>query len=170
MIGDLKYIPNQKIVTNKFNRLNKLLKGIHYTNDIMLIGSKLSEVGIIEELYYTELIQEISKNHKGKNIKYISHRGEKENKISKIAHIKNIEVIKLEYPLEFYPLYNSSLPKTIVSFYSAALVSMGKLYPEARIIAYKFDFTKYEQKEHIEKAYEYLEKHMQVIDLAVQQR
>jgi len=167
MIDDLKYIPNQKIVVNKFNRLNKLLKSIHYTNDIMLIGSGLSEVGIIEESYYVELIKEISEKYKEESIKYIPHREENKDKLSKIAQIKNIEVIKLEYPLEFYPLYSSSLPRTIVSFYSAALVSLGKLYPESKMIAYKFDFTHYEEKENLEEAYTYLEKYMPIVDLRV---
>ncbi len=167
MIDDLKYIPNQKIVINKFNHLNKLLKNINYTDNIMLIGSKLNEVGIIEESYYIKLIKEISKLHEPKKIIYIQHRGENKEKLLKIAQIKNIEVVKLEYPLEFYPLYSSSLPKTIVSFYSAALVSMGKLYSGSNMIAYKFNFTNYKQKENIEESYKYLEKHMKVVDLNV---
>jgi len=167
MVDDLKYIPNQEIVVNRFNRLHKLLKSVHYTDDIMFIGSKLSEVNIIEESYYIALIKEISKQYEGEIIKYVQHRGENKEKLLKIAQINNIEVIKLEYPLEFYPLYSSLLPKTIVSFYSAALISMRKLYPESTMIAYKFDFTTYEQKENIEKAYEYLTKHMKVVELNV---
>jgi hypothetical protein len=167
MLDDLKYIPNQEIVINKFNRLHKLLKSIDYTDNIMFIGSKLSEIGIIEETYYIELIKKIAVQYAGKKIEYIPHRGERKEKLLKIAQINNIEVIKLEYPLEFYPLYSSLLPRTIVSFYSAALISMRKLYPESMMIAYKFDFTNYEQKENIEKSYEYLTKYMKVIDLNV---
>jgi hypothetical protein len=167
MLDDLKYIANQEIVINKFNRLHKLLKSIDYTDNIMFIGSKLSEIGIIEETYYIELIKKIAVQYAGKKIEYIPHRGERKEKLLKIAQINNIEVIKLEYPLEFYPLYSSLLPRTIVSFYSAALISMRKLYPKSMMIAYKFDFTNYEQKENIEKAYEYLTKYMKVIDLNV---
>jgi len=167
MIDDLKSIPNQKIVINKFNRLNRLLKNINYTDDIMLIGSKLNEVGIIKESYYIKLIKEISRQYEGKKIKYIQHRGENEEKLLKIDQIKNIEVIKLEYPLEFYPLHSSLLPKTIVSFYSAALVSMGKLYSGSNMIAYRFNFTNYKHKENIEESYKYLEKHIKVVDLNV---
>ena len=167
MMDDLKYISKQKIVINKFNRLNKLLKEINYTDDVMLIGSKLSEAGIIEESYYIKLIKEISQQHEEKKINYIQHRGENEEKLFKIAQINNIEVVQLVYPLEFYPLYRASLPKTIVSFYSAALVSMGKLYSGSTMIAYKFNFTNYKQEDNIEESYKYLDKHMKVIDLNV---
>ena len=164
MLNNLKPIANQIIIYNNFKHIEKLISNIKYNNNVLFVGSKLNEVGIVTEAFYIEYIKKISNYYKNNKILYIPHRGESENKLAKIAMVENIEIVKMDYPVEFYPIFFKSCPKHIASFYSAALISLSKLYPEIKVKSF-FIQEPLIYKNEIKEAYRYIKNYVEVVNL-----
>lgn len=165
MLQGLSPLPNQIIKYNHFIKFKRLLKNIIYKDEIFLIGSKLSESGIISEDYYLKSVEEIAKRHNKYPIKYIIHRGEDPKKLKKISLIQNINIMQLDYPIEFFPIYNKYSPIMIISFYSASLISLKKLYPKINALSYKINYTNIDYRDKIDQVYQYISQYIDVIDL-----
>lgn len=162
---DLNPYQNQNIFKNNFDRLREKISFKLSKNEILILGSKLSEISIIDEDYYIELIKKISTYFQDKELIYIPHREENINKIERIKkETPNIKINYIEYPVEFYGINENKNIKTVISFYSTALYTMAKIY-NCEAIAVKFNFEKSEHKINIEEIYNFYEKHMKVVDL-----
>lgn len=162
---DLIPFKNQNIYKNNFEKLRNKISLKTSTNEILILGSKLSEISIIDEDYYIELIKKISTYFQDKELIYIPHREENKNKLERIKkEIPNIKINYIEYPVEFYGINENKKIKTVISFYSTALYTMSKIY-DSEAIAVKFNFEKSEHKINIKEVYNFYEKHMKVVDL-----
>lgn len=166
MLKNLKPFKNQIIIYNYFIRFNQFNKDNHinFEDKILFIGSKLSEVNIISDEYYIRLLKKISKHYKNNQIIYIPHRGESKSKLDLISiALDNIIIKELDYPVEFYPLYEKFMPRKVVSFYSAALITISQLYTNVEVISFHFDYSKAEYKYKIDEVYNYLRNYIKVI-------
>jgi len=163
MLSSLEPYNSQVIIYNYFNNFKKKIYNIKIENinDLLFIGADLSESGIMEEGDYIKYIDKISKINSGKLI-YIPHRSEYKCKLDKISKLTNVKVEKLDYPVEFYIYYKKIRPYKILSFYSAALISLKYLYENIEIVALKFDYRNVENSKDIDLVYLYLSKHIKV--------
>lgn len=162
---DLKPFKNQIIYKNDFKKLKETISFDNSENEILLLGSKLSEVSIIEESYHVELIKKISNYFENEMLIYIPHREENISKLEKIAkEIKNIKIKHINYPVEFYGINENIKIKMVVSFYSTALYTISKIY-NCETIAFKFNYEKSEHKKNIDEVYDFYKKYMKVIEL-----
>jgi len=168
MLKNLKPLNNQIIKYNNFSKFNKFRKDndIIYEDSILFIGSKLSEANIISEKYYIKLLEKISKYYNNKQIIYVPHRVENRDKLDIITSLFNNIVIKdLNFPIEFYFFYEKSMPRKVVSFYSAALVTINQLYPNLEVTSFHFDYSKSKYKYAIDKVYNYFKNYIEVVNL-----
>jgi hypothetical protein len=154
---------NQKIYLNKFSKIKKLFKNKVFNDELIFIGSKISEVQIISEAKFLLLMKKISKYFK-KDIIYIPHRGESKNKLEKINEINNISIMTLNYPIEMIGIYNPAMYKTFISFYSTALFTLKYIY-NIESIAIKFNYNNAKNKKSIDEVYNYYINEMKVIEL-----
>jgi len=162
---DLKPYKNQTIYKNNFTKLKETLLCNSLENQTLLLGAKLSEISIIEEGYYIDLIKKISNYFKNEILVYIPHRGENRDKLEKIqSEVKNIKIQYIDYPVELYGLNENINIKTVISFYSTALYTMMKIY-HCESISVKFNYNKSEHKKEIDEVYNYYKKYMKVINL-----
>lgn len=162
---DLSPFKNQNIYKNNFEELRKKISFKTSKNEVLILGSKLSEISIIDEDYYIELIKKISTYFQDKELIYIPHREENRNKIKRIKkEIQNIKIKNIDYPVEFYGINENKKIKTVVSFYSTALYTMSKIY-NCEAVAFKFNYEKSEHKKNIDEVYDFYNKYMNVIDL-----
>lgn len=154
----------QNIYENHFLRLQKRRKDdLTYDEDtIMFLGAKLNEEGIITQEYYLELMDKIAFRYSDFKILYVPHRGDSKEKIAKIAKIKNISILNYQHPIEFYGIYEKSIPRKVFSFYSTALWSMSKMYKEVSVTAFKFDYKGSKHQENIDKVYDYYSGYMKI--------
>lgn len=165
-IYDVTPLKTQKIYTNHFNNMKKFFENTlaFEENKILFLGSKLSEINIISEEYYLELMNQISKFYKNQNIIYIPHREEDQNKLTKISTIDNIEIKTIDYPVEMFGLFENKLPQTVSSFYSSALMTMQNIYNiEAEAFSFNYKGSIYE--ESIDNVYMFYENKMKIISL-----
>jgi hypothetical protein len=161
---DIEPILNQHIYKNDYNSIRSLCQSREKNNqDILFLGMKLSEIGIITEEYYLKLISKISRYYKDKNIIYIPHRGESNSKISLVKNYKNIVIKYIEYPVELYGLYEDTIPGKVVSFYSTALLTIKNIYKiEAECL--NFNYSKSMYKDDIDSIYNYYIDYLKVLD------
>ncbi len=157
---------NQKIYINHFNKIKCLSKKnlILQDNEILFLGSKLSEINIISEMYYLELMNQISKFYKNQNIIYIPHREEDQNKLIRISAISNIEIKTIDYPVEIFGLFENKLPKTVSSFYSSALMTMQNIY-KIKAEAFNFDYKGSIYEKNIDNVYNFYKNEIKVVSL-----
>ena len=162
---DFKAYKNQEIIKNDFINLQTNLQQLKINQEqILFLGLKLSEIGIVTQEYYVELINKIALFYQGKQIIYISHRGETKTKLDKLKNIKNLEVIQLDYPVELYGLYNEEIPYKVSSFYSTALLTMKNIYGiEAE--SFMFDYNNSKYKDSIDNVYDYYKENIYIRDL-----
>jgi hypothetical protein len=164
MLLNLKPIPNQVIVYNTFVKIQEQISTIKIKSGVLFLGSKLSEVGIMSEESYINYIIKISKYYNNREIIYVSHRGEDDNKLLQLSKILNLNILKLDYPIELYPIFTNEITQDIASFYSAALVSISILYPNTIVKSFLIKEPLIYKSE-IKALYEYLEQNLEVVNL-----
>lgn len=163
-VFDLVLLKNQISVKNKYKYLNlHLIKGSKQEDLVLFIGTGLCEYEIITEEYNLELLKKISNRYFDKEIIYVAHRSENNEKLSTINKIFNIKVIRFEYPIELFSVNNDYFPTLIASFYSSALITLEKIYG-VEIVAFKFDYTSSSFKDEIDLVYKYYEKSFKIIE------
>jgi len=164
-IYDLKAIKGQSVYKNNFVNIKLVLKTLKLDeNQIMFLGTKISEVGIIKEAYYLELMRKISKYYAKKQILYISHRGESKKKLDLLSKIENIFIVSLDYPIELYGFHESQIAYKVSSFLSTALLNMKNIYG-VEVECFKFDYSHSKRRDIIENIYQYHKQYMKEIDL-----
>ena len=128
-IYKIRPIKGQMVYKNSLEATRKIIKSVKLCEDsILFIGSKISEINIVSEEYYFQLLVDIFQQYSAKNIIYIPHREEKQSKVEKIGSISNVSIEKINYPVEMIGMYKDKIPKKALSFYSTALLTMKKLY------------------------------------------
>ena len=163
-IFDLKALSNQTISPNTYTYLHKNLpeRPLTVKREVLFIGSKMSEIGVLSEGAYMHLMGQIAKRFSQETLIYIPHRGESETKLDKLSKIKNLRIKSLSYPVELLAIFDPISPKTIASFYSTALITLSKIY-QVETIAFKFDYSRSLNATEIEKVYGYCKNHITVI-------
>ena len=162
---DIKALENQKIYINSYRQVLSKIKNLSIKQEeILFLGTKLSEAEIIEEGYYIKLIQNICNYYSDKKIVYIVHRGESQEKLELIQKNENILIKQLDYPIELYGLYENKMPFKVSSFYSTALLTMNKIY-NLEAECFKFNYSNSIHVSVIDEVYSFYQKEMKVINL-----
>lgn len=155
MLTTLSPLDNQLISYHDFSKVKEKYFSIKdsTTTDLLFIGTKISELGIISEDNYINTLETILIRYSDKNITYITHREENLKKLKKLEHYSNFKINKLDSPIEIFLLRNNIFPQRVLSFYSASLFSIKRIYPDANVKAIPFDYSCSEYKELIDEVY-----------------
>lgn len=154
---DLNPLSGQKIVKNNYDFIRALSeKSVNSSNKILFLGSGMSEIGIISEGYYLHLIKKISEYYESSGYKlvYIPHRAENNSKLEEIKLNKNIEIAKLNYPIELFGMYLNFKPVMISSFCSTAILTVKMIY-DIEVECFHFDYETTPDKDELDNIYQY---------------
>jgi hypothetical protein len=134
--------------------------------EVVFIGSGISEIGIVSEEHYLDMVSRICLEYtaQGLKVKYIPHRAECKNKLERISTIGNLEVYSINYPIELIGVIDGILPTLVASFYSTALITMKGIY-SCDAIAYHFNYQNSECAAEIDGVYNFMRKYIKVEDL-----
>jgi len=134
---------NEIIVKNKFNYLrNNFLNRVKKsTNKVFIIGQSIAKGYITEDLYI-KYIKQIIQDNKDEEIVYYPHRYEDTEKLSSTIKNKNFIVKKVDLPIELELLEQEYYPKKIISFFSAALFTLNKLFDKTEVNSYVIEYDK----------------------------
>ena len=100
-------------------------------NEVIFIGQSLSETNILSRAQEIAQIQEVYSNE-WRKITYISHRNDHPEKL-KIISRTGIQILGLNIPLEIYYKSHPVLPAKIIGWFSTALFTLHKAYPQIEI-------------------------------------
>jgi hypothetical protein len=150
MLTTIKPLIGQSIKYNSFKNIKnitfpKTLSSKLDKEITLFLGSKIVELDVISKSSYLEYLQYVLDDSKEDLMIYIPHRGEKLDKLKDIKiKYSNFYIQHLDLPIELYQL--DDLPiKSILSFYSAALISLKLKYPDKKIYYLPFKYKKYGQ-------------------------
>jgi len=162
---DIQPYKGQKVYSNSFDYIQRRIQksASSQKKSIIFIGANLCEDGIITEEYNVKLIQKIAKRFYDYQLLYVPHRSDNQNKLQIISSIKNVKITPLEFPIELLPIYDYPIPSQIISFYSTALFTLGKIYGVPST-AFKFDYHQSQYKDHIDGVYNHFNQYMTVIE------
>lgn len=153
---------------NKFKKLRALIRERNYnfSDRVYFLGAKLNEVGYMSETEYIVLLGHLFERFNIEKIVYVGHRGEDQEKLKRISETYKIEIILLDYPIELICLYESEIPRKVVSFFSTALISLSIIFEdELEVMSFKFNYSKSKYKNNLDVIYKYYEKYMPVIQI-----
>lgn len=110
-------------------------------NKVFIIGTPLYEAGVtsVDDIELTlKMIDDLKMNQEGVELVYIPHRREREEKIDAIR--QHVEVRRLDFPFEVYPIVAGENVASIAGFYSSLYDNLIKIYDEKiKITAYVLD-------------------------------
>ncbi|WP_329906417.1 hypothetical protein [Serratia quinivorans] len=110
-------------------------------NKVFIIGTPLYEAGVtsVDDIELTlKMIDDLKLNKEGVELVYIPHRREREEKIDAIR--QHVEVRRLDFPFEVYPIVMGENVASIAGFYSSLYDNLIKIYDEKiKITAYVLD-------------------------------
>lgn len=108
-------------------------------NEIYFIGTNLINAGVLNNAEnYFKLLGIIRKCYSNKKVFYIPHRLEDSSDISRIREL-GFEIKEFDHIIEIAFLEMNIYPCTIASFYSTALYSISKLFPETKVDFFELD-------------------------------
>lgn len=154
---DLKPIGNQIVIKNNYKYTKELIS--NNTSDsktVLFIGSGMSEIEIVSQEYYLQLMSLISDYYKSSslNMLYIPHRAECVDKLDKIRLIDNIDVFPIDYPIELFGVCEGIMPVRISSFCSTAILTLRAIYG-CQAECFLFDYESHADKQELDGIYEY---------------
>lgn len=167
-IYDLKSLPEQSIIQHNFSYLRKrVADNVVAKNDqVIILGDKFYEEGMLSRENSNRILEQLISALIGEKVIYLAHRGASKEKLDYIRNKYNIDVVKHDFPIELYGLYMGELPKRVVSFFSTALFSLQKIYPEIEVKLYRIDTTMFtSHRETYDEGYQVYEGYMEIIDL-----
>lgn len=100
-------------------------------NKVFIIGSPLYEAGvtIVDDVELTmKMIRSLKCNNEMTKFIYIPHRRERDEKLSALEG--EVEVCRLGYPFEVYPLVTGENILSIAGFYSSLYDNLVKIYDD----------------------------------------
>jgi hypothetical protein len=167
-IYDLVALPEQSIIHHDFPYLRHKIKQkvLDKSNKTIILGDKFYEAGLLSQKDSNKILEKLMDRLEGEDVTYMAHRGESVEKLEYIRKKYDIDVVKNDFPIELYGLYTEALPRRVVSFFSTALYSLQKIYPEIEVSLYRVDTTMFTS--HVETyndAYRVYEPYMEIIKL-----
>lgn len=133
------FIKNHQLLKFKKEINFKYHKSYNENDEVYFIGTNIINVGVIKnENYFIQLLSSIKNNYKNKKVYYIPHRFESSIHLKKISQL-GFEIKEFDHIIEIAFLEKNIYPKTIASFYSTALYTLSKIFPETNVDFYEID-------------------------------
>ncbi|MCS3555840.1 MULTISPECIES: hypothetical protein [unclassified Sphingobacterium] len=125
-------------IGHSFDALKLFLNSNNIVEDqskIYFIGTNLVNAMVVKDLStYLFLLEEIFEQKcKEGQIVYIPHRFENLFDLKILFDKYSIEILRIDSIVELFFVKNKIVPKEILSFYSTALFSLNKIFPETNI-------------------------------------
>jgi hypothetical protein len=121
-------------------RLRSICGGAMPNGEAWFLGLGSERIFKTQDLYLRELRRAVSQLAPA-TVRYIPHRYEPDDQISRISAACGVEILKTDAPIELYLSRLTSVPSSISSFVSSALYTVGSLFPDKiRVISFHVNF------------------------------
>ncbi|PRD51948.1 glycosyltransferase family 52 [Sphingobacterium gobiense] len=125
------------LIQHSFELLQSFRTNVTKQNEeiVYFVGANLVNAGVLKSvIVYQEMLTEVFGSiNSSKRIIYLPHRFEDVSELSELFNQFNISVLKLTDIIEIFCVKNGVIPTDIISFYSTALFSLKKIFPETNV-------------------------------------
>ncbi|MFP3873203.1 MAG: polysialyltransferase family glycosyltransferase [Thiohalophilus sp.] len=129
---------NDRVITNDFTYLRSRALCSKVTDTVYFLGSPLSEAGFMTEDSYLDYIKRVRKYYAERNILYISHRRESQEKLGKIKDNYGLDIACFEFPVEYQLALAGPRPVELASFISSAVDNCRLIFGDRmKIVAFR---------------------------------
>ncbi len=127
-----------EIVQNELVELRKYQKSFETKHPVaIIIGAKFVEMKFYRLEQYIQMIESIVSKAPLESYLYFPHRGEKQSTLDAVASLPNIQIVQVDLPVELELIGSDMRVVSVSGFVSTALLTLSKLYPEAKVVAYR---------------------------------
>ncbi|HYI07946.1 MAG TPA: hypothetical protein VEK57_02640 [Thermoanaerobaculia bacterium] len=105
-------------------------------NGVYFVGQKLVDIGALPLERYLDVVRLCVRDNPGAAVHYIPHRGESEEVIAAIGQEPGVELLKIDWNIEYYMVRNRITPARIYSVNSTALYSLATMFPSCNATAF----------------------------------
>ena len=160
-------IPNT-VIKNDYRFFRKNVLALPEVNEVFFIGSNIVDTYMNKKAFYRHM-QQVVHYYSSYKILYILHRYEDESYIKSLGKRLGFDVVRFDVILELALLKYKKKPKTISSFRSTALETLGYLYAPINLEIFKMDLSTLLKDTQIEEYKElyrhYTQKNISLIEL-----
>lgn len=137
---DLQQKKDEIIIKNEFKHLKKRFQlQNNYSDNVYILGQPLYNKEI-SEIDYIEGLKKIIAHYNGKSIIYLKHRYENiTQNIQNLFDDNNVVIVINEYPIELDFLIKKQYPSYITGFFSTAIYTLSRMFPESESKAFYID-------------------------------
>ncbi len=131
---------NEEIIKHNFSHIRNLFFKHPIENEkVYFLGQPLVRAIDIPSTIYLDYMQNIFDYYKDREIIYIPHRVEPISNtfIQLISTYKNVSILEIDDPIEFYFMNNNIYPQDVASFMTSALFNLKKIFPQSRVKAFE---------------------------------
>lgn len=130
---------------NHMLELRKMVESVKKTQRVvLLLGSKLTETGILDFKAYEELVKKVIISNRKEmrsdlKLVYVPHRGETAHKNilnDKFCQRYGVLIVENHLPVELISVEKGYDIKGVIGFFSTALFTLRQIYPSATVKVY----------------------------------
>ena len=134
---NLKQIANEEITINKYEYIQShYLKTLQKDKKTYLLGQNLTEANYMDDSTYVSYVKNIIQRYEGEII-YMPHRSEIISEELKALCNNKFKLQENNGPIELMFLQKGDYPFRIISFFSSALFTLSRIFPDTSIEAIK---------------------------------
>ena len=122
--------PPDTLIKHDYPQLRNGIPDIKHRNETYFLGSPLVECGYMTEEDYAASLREALEPCDG-HTKYIPHRRENDAKVARLASSLDLDVLRLDEPIELVLVGTGILPTRLASFHSTAMATCQALFGNA---------------------------------------
>lgn len=115
-------------------------------SEVMIIGNPVTELNMITQDVFESCIFMLIKKYKGKEIIYIAHRRDSENKLTKLEEKFDIKIKRFKRSLEIELICNNLKPAIFYTFSSAALYTVSLLSTSSKCYYFNLESSQINKK------------------------
>lgn len=143
------------VIHNDFAYLRTKISELQTTETVYFLGSPLSEAGIMSESQYLNYINRVQNYYAGRNILYVSHRRESQDKLAKIEEDYGLEVACFRFPIEYQLAFIGRRPLELASFMSSALDNCRLIFGDKmKIVSFRVNEVNDDRRENVDHIYD----------------
>lgn len=131
---DVSPLPGQACERHSFSRIRAKFQ-VNGRGGGYFIGQPLVEKEMLDSEAYKALVETAARDY-GNRLSYVPHRTEEAERLTDIRNIPGVQIVEFKSAVEIELLELGCSPHAIYSCCSTALMTLSKLFPESKSVAY----------------------------------
>ena len=121
---------------HNFSFLKSLITDNDDSSKVYFFGAKYIEASILSEKSYENLLTQVIKAYKGRDVYYLPHRGEDRARLTRYKAI-GFKIYEPSFPSELELVLSENKPAVVAGFFTASLFTTSVISPSTEVTSFK---------------------------------